>query len=73
MVEEFHQANSQMVEELFNVYQSKLSNDLLRFSLKCLAKLTFVERIRKSYLCLYLLFLGKVSAELENLKYSKIN
>ena len=61
-----------MVEKGFNLYQSKLGKDFVRFSLKCLVKLIFVERIRKSYLCLYLLFLGKVTAEWEKLKDLKL-
>ena len=61
------------VKELFNLYKSKLGNDFLRFSLKYLVKLIFVQRTWKSYLCLYLLYLGKISAEWEKLKCSQIN
>ena len=61
------------VKELFNLYQSKLGKYFLRFSLKFLVKLIFVQRIRKSYLCLYLLFFSKYSAEWEKLKCSQIN
>ena len=39
--------NRQIVKELFNLYQSKIGKDFLRFSLKCLGKL---KKVKKSYL-----------------------